>query len=72
MSRVDPTGPLENVNVVTNTEKAFVAWANCPGCGLRARIDRDQYRGDVSVDCPECGYHETHDHREEDRTDDPT
>lgn len=37
--------------------------AICPGCGIRARIDRDQYEGKVSVDCPECSYHETHDHR---------
>jgi len=35
----------------------------CPGCGLRARMDEDQYAGRVSVDCPECAYHETHDHR---------
>lgn len=65
MSRVDHAGPLKNVNVVTDTDEAFVAWGNCPGCGLRARIDRDQYRGDVSVDCPSCYYHATHDHRDE-------
>lgn len=35
----------------------------CPGCGLRAHIDRDQYEGRVSVDCPDCDYHETHDLR---------
>lgn len=37
--------------------------ATCPNCGTRGRIDRDQYEGKVSVDCPECPYHETHDHR---------
>lgn len=42
----------------------FRAWGTCPVCGLRARLDGEQYRGEVSVDCPECEYHETHDHRE--------
>lgn len=31
----------------------------CPGCGLRADVDEDQIRGQVSIDCPECDYHET-------------
>ena len=31
----------------------------CPGCGLRADIDDDQLHGRVSIDCPECDYHET-------------
>lgn len=30
----------------------------CPGCGLEARIDQDQYEGKVSIDCPNCEYHE--------------
>ena len=32
----------------------------CPGCGLEARADEDQVLGRVSVDCPQCPYHETH------------
>ena len=35
----------------------------CPKCGLKARIDQDQFEGKVSVDCPECEFHETHDFR---------
>lgn len=32
----------------------------CPGCGLVGRADKDQVMGRVSIDCPECEYHETH------------
>ena len=39
------------------------AFVNCPGCGETLETDEDQYRGDVSLDCPECDYHETHDLR---------
>lgn len=31
----------------------------CPGCGLRGDIDEDQLHGRVSIDCPDCDYHET-------------
>ncbi len=43
--------------------RQFGKWwiAQCPGCGLEARIDDDQYHGRVSIDCPACPYHETHD-----------
>lgn len=37
------------------------AMVECPGCGYLACIDKDQYEGKVSIDCPECDYHETHD-----------
>ena len=35
----------------------------CPGCKGTATIDKDQYEGRVSIECPMpgCGYHETHD-----------
>lgn len=38
----------------------------CPGCGQFADIDRDQYIGTVSLDCPNdaCTFHETHDLRD--------
>ena len=32
----------------------------CPGCGIWAYIDDDQWYGKVSIDCPNCSYHETH------------
>lgn len=38
----------------------------CPTCGRTGWIDGDQYRGEVSIDCPECDYHETHDLRDTD------
>jgi hypothetical protein len=31
----------------------------CPGCGLIGRLDDDQWNGRVSIDCPECAFHET-------------
>lgn len=37
----------------------------CPRCRLWADIDADQLVGEISVDCPECSYHETHDYRPE-------
>ena len=36
-----------------------VVYLCCPGCGLEATLDDDQLHGRVSVDCPECEYHET-------------
>lgn len=33
----------------------------CPRCGLVAQVDEDQWHGRVSIDCPDCPYHETHD-----------
>ena len=33
----------------------------CPGCGIVAVADDDQYHGRVSIQCEGCGYHETHD-----------
>ena len=33
---------------------------NCPGCGQWGFIDDDQYNGRVSIDCPDCEFHETH------------
>lgn len=33
----------------------------CPTCGVVGEIDEDQYRGRVSIECPECTYHETMD-----------
>jgi predicted RNA-binding Zn-ribbon protein involved in translation (DUF1610 family) len=36
----------------------------CPECGLEAPIDQDQFEGKVSIDCPECPYHETIDFKQ--------
>lgn len=38
-----------------------VYWLECPGCGRALQADDEQYHGDVSLDCPHCDYHETHD-----------
>ena len=32
----------------------------CPGCGVRANIDKDQFNGVAPVKCFNCGWHETH------------
>ena len=37
-----------------------VWYIKCPGCGLEAMADMDQMEGRVSIDCPDCDYHETH------------
>lgn len=31
----------------------------CPGCQQWGDIDNDQFHGQVSIDCPNCEYHET-------------
>lgn len=57
-------GPLKDVN--PNSAKGANNWfATCPNCGVRGTIDEDQLKGRVSVDCPECDYHETHDHSDQ-------
>jgi hypothetical protein len=42
--------------------RPFGKWhiVRCPSCGLEARIDLDQLVGNVSIDCPDCPYHESH------------
>lgn len=32
----------------------------CPWCGVFAIADDDMFHGKVSMDCPCCYYHETH------------
>lgn len=39
----------------------------CPNCGIVAQLDEDQFRGRVSIDCPDCPYHETHDLSEDEK-----
>jgi len=34
-------------------------WFKCPGCGYFAGVDKEQALGQVSIDCPECDFHET-------------
>lgn len=36
-------------------------YISCPSCELVAAIDKDQYHGRVSIACPQCDYHATHD-----------
>lgn len=33
----------------------------CPKCGMWGDVDDDQLHGRVSVDCPQCDFHETRD-----------
>ena len=37
----------------------------CPGCGVRGDLDDDQFHGTISVQCPDCGWHETVDFSKE-------
>ena len=31
----------------------------CPICGIWGTIDEDQFNGRISIDCPNCEFHET-------------
>ncbi len=48
--------------------RRFGKWwiIRCPACGCEARADEDQVLGRVSIDCPQCPYHETHNLMESD------
>lgn len=37
----------------------------CPNCCEAGFIDEDQFKGNVSIDCPECEFHETVNLRDE-------
>lgn len=43
------------------SEGVVVVQLRCPGCNQWGTIDDDQYHGRVSVEHPECGYHDTQD-----------
>ena len=45
---------------IENDVKSTAYRAICPGCGIDALLDDDQFHGRVSIQCG-CGYHETHD-----------
>lgn len=50
------------MNVPTVLRPFARGWlVRCPGCQLEARADDDQVHGRISIDCPACPYHETHD-----------
>ena len=34
-------------------------WFQCPGCGDKGHIDKEQAEGKISILCENCGYHET-------------
>lgn len=51
-------GPVEHTQ---DGETREIWWVRCPGCGAAAMADREQIEGEVSLDCPLCDYHETHD-----------
>lgn len=42
-----------------------LALAECPRCEKRMWLGKNQYKGEVSIQCPTpaCSYHETHDLR---------
>lgn len=48
--------------VVRRDDEAVIQ-VECPGCKTWADVDTDQFEGRVSMDCPNCEYHETHDLR---------
>jgi hypothetical protein len=50
---------MANLKHITRDGQA-VTKLQCPKCGIWGDIDDDQLHGRISVDCPECDYHETH------------
>ena len=57
-------GVLKPITRIITRDTNPVRQAQCPGCGIWADVDDDQWSGRVSMDCAECDYHETHDLRE--------
>jgi predicted Zn-ribbon and HTH transcriptional regulator len=55
---------MPSPEVIYNFDRG--AMIECPDCKSVGYADADQYRGEVSIDCPECDYHETHDLRDTD------
>lgn len=41
------------------------ALIECPECGIYGEIDHEQFRGEVSIECPKdgCSFHQTVDFR---------
>lgn len=63
MSDQTPDHPtLPSVNYLFPDSETQTAYVRCQ-CGHAGWIDRDQWRGEVSIDCPACSYHETVDLR---------
>lgn len=55
-------GPMKHIPVSGGIYLTW--WVTCPGCELEAMVDREQLKGEVSIDCPHCDYHEAHDLRD--------
>ena len=51
----------DNVQKLINATDVAHAVGDCPVCALHAILDIDQFHGRVSIQCPNCDYHETHD-----------
>lgn len=62
LSRSLERAPMSKApQLIRKVNEAPPGWlVKCPGCGLEAIADEDQVNGRVSMDCPECPYHETH------------
>ena len=46
------------VRVFNFSDKCYASFT-CPICKMEDIIDKDQYEGKVSIDCPKCKFHET-------------
>ncbi len=44
--------------LINSTNKEFATF-NCPKCNLYGTIDKDQYEGKISIQCPNCDFHKT-------------
>lgn len=47
------------INATNEEYASFI----CPKCNLYGIIDKEQYKGKISVQCPKCDFHRTIDFR---------
>ena len=50
----------ENDLRVGTLDGRIIVRLRCPGCGVWGLVDEDQLSGRVSLACPNCSFHETH------------
>ena len=52
------------VKILVNATDKEYATFNCPKYNLFGIIDKEQYEGKISIQCPNCDFHKTIDFRQ--------
>lgn len=50
---------MSKAQIFESGDEEIYASLICPDCGLFGTIDKEQYEGVVSIDCPGCDFHKT-------------